>query len=77
MIISTAVMTHLSMLLDSSDTDETVQWLAQWIITDGVEVFFPDSKARKNHLLNMISSVLVKGHHHYRSPANNMTVCVL
>ena len=55
----TAVLSHLCEMLDSKETEEKVQCVVQDIVTEGVVVFFPDAKTRKDYLLSMISSVLV------------------
>lgn len=57
--IPSAVLLHLCELLDSPQADPKAVWLAQDIVTEGVVVFFPDAKARKDYLLSMIASVLV------------------
>ncbi len=54
-----SILSHLCGLLDSSEAKEEVQSLAQDIVVEGVVVFFPDAKARKDYLLSMIDSVLV------------------
>lgn len=58
-MLPASILAHLCGLLDSSDARDEVQRLAQDIVVDGVVVFFPDAKARKDHLLTMINSVLV------------------
>ena len=54
-----AILSHLCGLLDGGEVNEDVQRLAQDIVVEGVVVFFPDAKARKDYLLSMINSVLV------------------
>jgi len=53
------VLLHLCNLLDADDTKPKVKLLVQEIVTEGVVVFFPDSKARMDYLFSMIGSVLV------------------
>ncbi len=53
------VLLHLCNLLDAEDTEPKVKTLVQDIVTEGVVVFFPDSKARMEYLFSMIGSVLV------------------
>ncbi len=55
-----SILTHLCGFLDSSEAKEEVQRLAQDIVVEGVVVFFPDARARKDYLLSMINSVLVR-----------------
>lgn len=58
LVIPAKVLLHLCELLDSPDTEERVMWLTQDIVSEGVVVFFPDAKARKDYFITMISSVL-------------------
>ncbi len=54
------VLSHLCGILDSSEVDAAaVKNVAQDIIVEGVVIFFPDAKARKEYLLSMIGAVLV------------------
>ena len=55
-----AILAHLCGLLDAEDTPTVLTRLAQDIVVDGVLVFFPDAEARKNYLLSMLKSVLVR-----------------
>lgn len=55
-----AILAHLCGLLDAGDTPPVLMRLAQDIVVDGVLVFFPDAEARKNYLLSMLKSVLVR-----------------
>ena len=55
-----AILSHLCGLLDAGDTHPVLMRLAQDIVVDGVLVFFPDAEARKNYLLSMLKSVLVR-----------------
>lgn len=55
-----AILSHLCGLLDAGDTHPVLTRLAQDIVVDGVLVFFPDAEARKNYLLSMLKSVLVR-----------------
>ena len=57
--VPSEVLSHLCGVLDSSDVDPIVRSLAQDIIVEGVVIFFPDAKARKEYLLSMIGSILV------------------
>lgn len=56
--IPSAVLSHLCGILDSSETDALVRGIAQEIVVEGVVIFFPDAKTRKEYLLNMIKSVV-------------------
>ena len=56
----TTVLVHLCGLLDSEDTDPVVKKLAQDIVVEGVVVFFPDAKTRREYLLSMINTILVR-----------------
>ena len=59
--VPSAILSHLCGLLDSTaEPDHVVQRLAQEIVVEGVVLFFPDAKARKDYLLKMIDSVLVR-----------------
>ena len=53
------VLLHLCNLLDTDSTEPKVKLLVQEIVTEGVVVFFPDSKARMEYLFSMIGSVMV------------------
>ncbi len=55
------VLSHLCGILDSAEIDSAVKSVAQDIIVEGVVIFFPDAKARKEYLLSMIGAVLVSG----------------
>lgn len=55
-----AILAHLCGLLDASDTPPFLMRLSQDIVVEGVMVFFPDAEARKNYLLSMLKSVLVR-----------------
>ena len=57
--VPSAILAHLSGLLDSKDTPASLRRLAQEIVVEGVVVFFPDATARRHYLLSMIDSVLV------------------
>ena len=56
--IASAVLAHLCSLMDSSDTKPLIQNLARDIIREGVVVFFPGVKARKQYLLDMVDVIL-------------------
>ena len=60
MTTPTTVLVHLCGLLDSEDTDPVVRKLAQDIVVEGVVVFFPDAKTRREYLLSMINTILVR-----------------
>jgi hypothetical protein len=57
---SSAILSHLCTLLDREEEGQSpaTRSLAQEIVVKGVVVFFPDAKARKDYLLEMIESVL-------------------
>ena len=56
---SSAVLNHLCTLLDKEEEQSpAIHTLAQEIVVKGVIVFFPDAKARRDYLLEMIESVL-------------------
>jgi len=58
--LPSAILAHLCGLLDSEGVETAVQQLAQDIVVEGVVVFFPDASARREYLLNMIGTVLVR-----------------
>ncbi|CAI8006132.1 Zinc finger ZZ-type and EF-hand domain-containing protein 1 [Geodia barretti] len=57
---SSAILSHLCTLLDREEEGQSpaTRSLAQEIVVKGVVVFFPDAKARRDYLLEMIESVL-------------------
>ena len=57
---SSAILSYLSTLLDKECEQQlpAVKRLAEEIVVKGVAIFFPDSVARRTHLLEMIGSVL-------------------
>ena len=57
--VPSAILAHLSGLLDSKNTAAPLRRLAQDIVVEGVVVFFPDATARRDYLLSMIDCVLV------------------
>ncbi|XP_064406559.1 zinc finger ZZ-type and EF-hand domain-containing protein 1-like isoform X2 [Halichondria panicea] len=56
--VPSEVLSHLCGILDSAEIDSAVKSVAQDIIVEGVVIFFPDAKARKEYLLSMIGAVL-------------------
>eukprot|EP00731_Ephydatia_muelleri_P019637 Em0012g462a len=53
----TTVLVHLCGLLDSESTDPVLRKLAQDIVVEGMEVFFPDARTRKECFLSMINTI--------------------
>ena len=57
--VAPAVLSHLCSLVDDTSSKPLVQSLARDTIKEGVVLFFPDAKARKKYLLNMVKVVHV------------------
>ena len=68
--LPSAILAHLCGLLDSEGVETAVQQLAQDIVVEGVVVFFPDASARREYLLNMIGTVLVRERRAYCAVVN-------
>ena len=58
--IATEVLKHLCSVVDKEveESNDVIEKMSHDIILDGIVVFFPDSSARRNHLISMLDCVM-------------------
>ncbi|XP_027043421.1 zinc finger ZZ-type and EF-hand domain-containing protein 1-like isoform X1 [Pocillopora damicornis] len=58
--LSSKVFAHLCDVVDDNEGyyDEKIHQISKLIILEGAEIFFPDSKTRRSHLLSMVDQVM-------------------